>query len=88
MSARVEQTYEQALAEDMARAGITILGHGTYRVPSSRGPGTTYIVGYAGRGDEVEVALWTCTCPSRGTCKHIDLVSGIVDALNEEFGYE
>jgi len=82
------ETYEQALQREMAQANVTVLRAGEYRVPSSSRPGEYYIVTYAGRGDEAEVALWDCTCPARNTCKHINLVSGIVNNVNDEFGYE
>ena len=81
-------TYEEVLEREMSRAGVRVLGTGKYQVPSSSRPGEFNVVTYAGRGDEAEVALWSCTCPSRHTCKHISLVSGIVDDLNDEFGYE
>lgn len=88
MARETMDTYETALEQEMARAGVTVLSTGTYQVPSSSRPGQHYVVTYAGRGDEAEVALWDCTCPSRRTCKHINLVSGIVNNLNDEFGYE
>lgn len=81
-------TYEQALQNEMTQANVTVLRKGAYQVASSSQPDQFHIVVYVGRGDEAEVALWNCTCPARRTCRHIKLVSGIVDRVNDEFGYE
>ena len=77
---------EEQYADRLCEAAGIRRENRIYLVPSSSKPTTVYQVRFAGRGDDDEVRLWTCTCPATVTCKHIKLVAAISGAVCDAFG--
>ena len=88
---RIDQNFDEFVADLCRENGINYDSKTkVYSVPSSSQPNIIYTVRYEGAPEFMNPAVntWTCTCPSRQTCKHIKLVSEIVDYAGDEFGYE